>query len=287
MAIVEMFNVPTLSTDYSNVMTFSNDINKHKYFMDNHFIYFDTVNIKPHSLLDSVTINLPMDNFLDRVDYVIIDEKYYFFVLDKVYINTHNTQLLLKLDVWNTYQNDLEYLNVMVERCHQNREEENLVYEDLPLGQYEMDKRTQINNFNTNSLLIMSASPLGVISDFEPPPYIPGLTPEPTLNRVPVYEVGMKCQTFIYNPTPGTGSLHLFGDYVIQTNTSNFTSGGVYNKEILIKYRGKVIHTEQIPPNYTHEFLEGSLVKSDEGSKVLYLLHRGTTQQDNLIHIYT
>lgn len=288
MSVVKFYNIPHLPNDYSNVMTFKSKTNKLNYFKK-FFIDSDEVNIKPHPSLEEISLNRAIDDVnLMRSDYIIIDDTYFFFIIDKEVINTQHVKIHLQLDVWTTYHNDIQYLTTLIDRCHQNRDVENHIVEDLPLGQYFLDKNKVIKNYN-NGLIIASTEPLGLIPDFTPPSKTPILGGDDSLALVPQYVEYMDLPNLTFNGEPGVGGIQAYGPYVLETYTKSFSdSNGFYYKEIKIYYKGKVIYTLDVPTDETKDFKKGGLCKnrlSENMDYQLYIAHRGTSGVENIIPI--
>ena len=105
MAQIKLLTIPYLDTNYNNVIDFENKTQMINFFKNKNGLLFDR-NIKAHSTLNSIAIPKSI-NELQTFDYLILDYKYFYFIVSKQVINDNNTTLYLKLDVFNTYYYEL------------------------------------------------------------------------------------------------------------------------------------------------------------------------------------
>lgn len=122
---------------------------------------------------------------LNSCNYVVITNlddgtRYYYFIIDKQYVNDFTTSLFLQLDLIQTYLFDINFKSCLVDRQHVKRWDESngskrpvSIYaqedEGLELGEYQIKKRTVLYDYtNKGSHIIVSSEPLGVV-DSEPP----------------------------------------------------------------------------------------------------------------------
>lgn len=164
-------DIPFLDITYENVINFREKEHMLNYFNKRTIKRLD-VNIRYDSSLSSITIPIKIEN-LNNCNYLyfkdITNKYYYYFILDKQIRNGNNTILYLKLDVFNTYQFDVRYLDSFVDRCHTNRWTSdnfpilNTVDENLDYGEIvQLYPSETISEFN-DSIVITSTVPLGKV----------------------------------------------------------------------------------------------------------------------------
>lgn len=98
---------------------------------------------------------------------------YYYFVLNKFYINEGTTGLIIKLDVIQTYLFDFVFRDSLVERMHYDRTFTNGTInktyfkneETLDTGEYEIKTKTEVYDYkNKGGYIIASGDRMGVIN---------------------------------------------------------------------------------------------------------------------------
>lgn len=171
MTEVCLCNVPFLDTNYENVVNFKSKSDMINYF-NGRANKRVNLNIRYDSSLSNIVVPYPVQN-LNHCNYLffkdITDKYYFYFVLDKQIRNQENTILYLKLDVFNTYQFDVRYLDSFIDRCHTNRWTSdnfpilNTVDENLDYGEIiQLYPSETICKFN-DSVVITATVPIGKV----------------------------------------------------------------------------------------------------------------------------
>ena len=86
---------------------------------------------------------------IDRYNYAIVQNKpenykyYFYYITDMEYISDEVTDVIIKLDVFQTYQFDFHYLKSFVEREHANTDVvgDNTIPEGLEKGEFIINKK--------------------------------------------------------------------------------------------------------------------------------------------------
>ena len=167
---INFCSLPFLDSAYENVIDFENVDSQINYFKSKTVFSID-INQKPDSLRDSVTVNSNISRFND-IDYIWCQTNLgrinYFFVTGKEYVNTENTTLYLKLDVFQTYLFNYKILESFVDRCHVPRWIDGFptlhtIDEGLDMGEIEqVGEPIKICDFN-DSIVITSTVPIGKV----------------------------------------------------------------------------------------------------------------------------
>lgn len=165
MAQIKLLTIPFLDTNYNNVIDFENKTQMINFFKNKNGLLFDR-NIKAHSTLNSIAISKSI-NELQTFDYLIVDYKYFYFIVSKQVINDNNTTLYLKLDVFNTYYYDTYFMPSFVDRCHVPRWIDdlptfNIEDEGVNYGDYVQKSKEVIGKHN-DSLVVISSVPMGKV----------------------------------------------------------------------------------------------------------------------------
>lgn len=164
-------NCKELDSNYNHSLYFSNKDKQLKYFLDKKVYLINDCYY--HRKDSSIKIEKSIDELL-FVNYVLSrneeNGKYYFyFVYDRIYVNDYTTQLILKLDVIQTYLFDMD-LNSnlsLVDRGHYNPyqgDTENLDLfilannEGLEVGEYVVKNITNIYDYSNKGGYIVASS---------------------------------------------------------------------------------------------------------------------------------
>ena len=164
-------NCKELDSNYNHSLYFSNKDKQLKYFLDKKVYLINDCYY--HRKDSSIKIEKSIDE-LSFVNYVLSrneeNGKYYFyFVYDRIYVNDYTTQLILKLDVIQTYLFDMD-LNSnlsLVDRGHYNPyqgDTENLDLfilannEGLEVGEYVVKNITNIYDYSNKGGYIVASS---------------------------------------------------------------------------------------------------------------------------------
>ena len=119
---------------------------------------------------NNLKVNYHIDD-LALVNYAMVNNNnkwYFYFVADKVYINERTTELILRLDVLQTYLFDFTLGNCLIERTHTNRYDKNgdivlepmFIEEDFSSGEYTPFLTTEIYNYKDKGSYIITSSDL-------------------------------------------------------------------------------------------------------------------------------
>ena len=121
---IHLLNVPELDVYHNHTFAFANKEQQLNYFLSRKINTIENVNY--HRKNNNLKVNYHIDD-LQFVNYVMINNEkplnkwYYYFVIDRKYINESCTELTLKLDVMQTYLFDYTFKSSLVERMHYNR----------------------------------------------------------------------------------------------------------------------------------------------------------------------
>ena len=142
-------------------------------------MYTLTNNMYQRKSENVIRVDKPL-NSLNNVNYVVANNlddgtRYFYFVINKEYVNDYTTTLVLQLDLIQTYLFDINFTTCLIDRQHVKRwsvasngdKKPNYQYEQedegLELGEYVIKKRTSIYDYtNKGSHIIVSSEPLGV-----------------------------------------------------------------------------------------------------------------------------
>lgn len=124
MTTVFLCSIPEFSNDYKHVADFSSR-QKQLEWMYNKCIIDLQTNAKIDNFTDNITLNYTMNTNMRKCDYLYAqgsDGKYFFFFITNMEQLTVSTvKIYLELDVWQTYQLDLQLFTSYVERMHVKR----------------------------------------------------------------------------------------------------------------------------------------------------------------------
>ena len=121
---IHLLNVPELDVQHNHTFSFGNKEQQLSYFLSKKVKTIENVNY--HRKNNNLKVNYHVDE-LQFVNYVMINNEiplnkwYYYFVIDRKYINENCTELILKIDVMQTYLFDYTFKSSLVERQHYNR----------------------------------------------------------------------------------------------------------------------------------------------------------------------
>lgn len=165
MTKIKLVNLPFIDINYSNVIEFGTKYKRDEYFKKLQG-YTTEKNIKSHSNIYSISLDIPIEN-LSYYDYLIVDDKFFYFIINKEVINTKNTILHLQLDVFNTYYYDIQFLPSFVDRCHVPRwngdmPTYNMEDEEVGIGEYILKSSETIYEMG-DGMIISASSPIGYV----------------------------------------------------------------------------------------------------------------------------
>lgn len=173
MSLINLLAVNSVCFDISqtDVADFKTKANQERYF-DSKIIYQFEGNLIVQPSRFSITIKKPYAWVVSsHVNYVYMseyDRRYYYFVTDVIYKGKEVTQLVLELDVWQTYLFDFEIMDSFITRCHVNRwnGDKPAPYceldEGLPYGELMLGSKEDVYQL-TKSCVITSTVPLGKV----------------------------------------------------------------------------------------------------------------------------
>ena len=170
---IHLLNVPELDVQHNHTFSFANKEQQLNYFLSKKVKTIENVNY--HRKNNNLKVNYHIDE-LQFVNYIMINNEtplnkwYYYFVIDRTYINEHCTELILKLDVMQTYLFDYTFKSSLVERQHYNRYTSdgtvvNAYFKqpiDYNTGEYIVNFSSTIYDYaNDGCYIITSSEPLG------------------------------------------------------------------------------------------------------------------------------
>lgn len=167
--------VNDLPNDYSHVMSFPTIESQVNYFI-NRTYFTCSQNIPADGFCTQLTVPQTLET-CHRCDYLFYqgnDGKYYFYFINQMeYLTQNTTRLHLELDVFSTYQHDLEFLPSFIERQHVSRwidgkpNINDCIDEGLPTYEYTICKEDfkLLKDGHNGCYLFVSSSPLGMITD--------------------------------------------------------------------------------------------------------------------------
>ena len=121
---IHLLNVPELDAQYNHTFTFGTFNQQIQFFLSR--TEFTIENVNYHRKNNNLKVNYHIDD-LGLVNYVMVNNEqpknkwYFYFVIDKVYINERCTELILSIDVMQTYMFDYTFRECLIERMHYNR----------------------------------------------------------------------------------------------------------------------------------------------------------------------
>lgn len=134
-ARLKMCNVPWCG-DYENVVKFENDTKRDEWFdaLSGDVVNLETMfNVKPDGsakvpvpvtsaqIYNYLVVDLPrMTSDAQPIEYASGERKtrYFYFILDAQQLSPNSTRLVLELDMWTTYINDMQFDYILLERGH-------------------------------------------------------------------------------------------------------------------------------------------------------------------------
>ena len=170
---IHLLNVPELDIYYNHTFSFGSYDQQISYFLGTKVYSIENVNY--HRKNNNLKVNYHIDD-LRFVNYIMVNNDkpiskwFFYFVIDRIYINEHCTELILKLDVMQTYLFEFTFKSSLVERQHYNRYTSDGVvvnaYFKQPIdyntGEYIVNFTGTIYDYlNNGSYIITSSEPLG------------------------------------------------------------------------------------------------------------------------------
>ena len=169
---IHLLNVPELDVQHNHSFTFGSYNQQVTYFLDKTVYSIDNANFQRRD--NNLRVNYHVEE-LRFVNYVMINHNpsqqwYFYFVVDRKYINEKCTELILKLDVIQTYLFEYKFYSSLVERQHYNRYTAdgtvvNAYFKqpiDYNTGEYIVNYSSTIYDYlNDGCYIITSSEPLG------------------------------------------------------------------------------------------------------------------------------
>lgn len=168
--IINLLSVPEFDNSYTHVVDFDNLGQQLAYFNSKVTKQIDS-NFRGDTVLDVITLDCPLRD-LYNVDYCyFVDDRgktIFYFITNKEIRTESSCDIILEVDVWNTYMFDYSLLESYVERCHVPRwnngiPSREIADEGISLGEPKYSSFEAITTLQNN--YIMTASlPLGKIA---------------------------------------------------------------------------------------------------------------------------
>lgn len=118
---IYLINSPRQDSNYNHTPYFTSLTSQLNWYASKRVYTIDNANYQRKN--NNLKVNYHIDEVV-LVNYVMVnnsDKWYFYFVMDKVYINERTTELILRLDVIQTYLFDFSLGNCLLERLHTNR----------------------------------------------------------------------------------------------------------------------------------------------------------------------
>lgn len=166
---IYLINSPEQDSNYNHTPFFTSLTSQLNWYASKRVYTIDNANY--HRKNNNLKVNYHIDD-LALVNYVMVnnnDSKWYFyFVMDKVYINERTTELTLRLDVMQTYLFDFQLGNCLLERIHTKRYDSNgnvilepmYSEEDFSSGEYSPFAVTDVYSYKDKGSYIITSSDL-------------------------------------------------------------------------------------------------------------------------------
>ena len=122
---IYLINSPRQDSNYNHTPYFKSLTSQLNWYASKRVYTIDNANYQRKN--NNLKVNYHIDE-VALVNYVMVnnsDKWYFYFVMDKVYINERTTELILRLDVIQTYLFDFSLGNCLLERIHTNRYDSN------------------------------------------------------------------------------------------------------------------------------------------------------------------
>ena len=165
---IYLINSSQQDINYNHTPYFSSLTNQINWYASKRVYIIENANYQRKN--NNLKVNYHIDD-LSLVNYAMVNNNskwYFYFVADKVYINERTTELILRLDVLQTYLFDFSLGNCLIDRCHTNRYDKNgdvvlepmFIEEDFSSGEYSPFSVTEIFNYKDKGSYIITSSDL-------------------------------------------------------------------------------------------------------------------------------
>lgn len=174
MATINLCQIPEFSKDYRNVLSFEN-VNNQLTFMNSKRIMQLQTNAKIDNFTTTITLNHALTTEINSCDYCYgyssDGSKLLFFFVDNVeYLTPTTCKLYLTLDVWQTYQLELQLMPSYVDRMHVKRWDSDgyptreVITEPLNVGEMVVTRATPRVKTNQGNYIYTTSSPIGLVT---------------------------------------------------------------------------------------------------------------------------
>lgn len=172
--MLTLHNCYEMDSNYNHAPYFTNYISQNAWFNSKKLLTIEENSYQRKN--NNVKVPYSLEE-LKFCNYVIAtnqqdNTKYFYFIIDKYYINQNTSELILKLDVLQTYMFDLNFGDCLIEREHCKRWDNGkpiqYTFEDegLELGEMEIQSITTVYDYsNKGSYIITSSDRLGISSE--------------------------------------------------------------------------------------------------------------------------
>lgn len=151
-----------LDSDLKDTLTFSNKQEQINYFNSRIGKTFTDYSYLRKN--NAIRVNGNYDE-ISKYPYLFLrnneeDRYYFYFIIDYNYINENVTEIIIKLDSWQTYQFDIQFYNSFVEREHVSDDTIGVhtVPENLELGEYINYDRAKFNYPGNGNMIIVGST---------------------------------------------------------------------------------------------------------------------------------
>ena len=165
---IYLINSPRQDSNYNHTPYFTSLTSQLNWYASKRVYTIDNANYQRKN--NNLKVNYHIDE-VALVNYVMVNNSvkwYFYFVMDKVYINERTTELVLRLDVIQTYLFDFQLGNCLLERIHTKRYDSNdnvilepmYSEEDFSSGEYSPFAATDIYSYKDKGSYIITSSDL-------------------------------------------------------------------------------------------------------------------------------
>lgn len=175
--VIQLINAYEIDSDYNHTPWFTTQIAQTNWFRTRTIMTQDNTMYQRKDgnyFAKGSLYDLRNVNYLIAIN-PLNNEKYFYFVIDKLYKNPEVTELVLQLDVIQTYMFSFSLDECLVEREHVNRWNSlgnaipQYIDENINTGEYVVKKKQTIYDYsNKGTYFITSSDRLGVSDDGRP-----------------------------------------------------------------------------------------------------------------------
>lgn len=166
---IYLINSPEQDSNYNHTPYFTSLTSQLNWYAAKRVYTIDNANYQRKN--NNLKVNYHIDD-LSLVNYVMVNNNeskwYFYFVMDKVYINERTTELVLRLDVIQTYLFDFQLGSCLLERIHTKRYDSsgNVILEsmyeeeDFSSGEYSPFSVKEVYSYKDKGSYIITSSDL-------------------------------------------------------------------------------------------------------------------------------